>query len=50
MISVVICLPPDTMDGWDDEKLAEVVAKKHLEADKLKNAKTSTDIVSFISK
>lgn len=35
----------DTMDGWDDEKLAEVVAKKHLEADKLKNAKTSTDIV-----
>ncbi len=34
------------MDNWDDDKLAEVVKQKHGEADKKKNQKTSTDIVS----
>ncbi|XP_072047966.1 zinc finger CCCH domain-containing protein 15-like [Amphiura filiformis] len=35
----------DTMDSWDEDKLQEVVTKKHAEADKQKNQKTSTDIV-----
>lgn len=35
----------DNAEDWDDEKLKEVVEKKHAEADK-KN-KNKTEIVSF---
>jgi len=34
----------DTMDTWDDDKLKEVVEKKHAEADK--RMPNKTDIVS----
>lgn len=36
----------DTMDNWDEEKLKEVVEKKHGEGDK---QRPTTDIVSYLS-